>query len=88
MDPSDLLGEAGVLAAVFATISAALAGIASYYARAPSAANAKRGRPPRVDRKTLLSLLENSARNAHTAQVSLVICGCTLCDMPIQKRWR
>lgn len=69
MDPTDLLGEAGALAAVFAAVSVALAGVAGHFARSPVAGQHKRGRPPRVDKRTLLSLLENSTRNAHSAQV-------------------
>lgn len=71
MDPTDLRGEAGAIAALFVAVSAALAGLARHYAasvRNPSPLGAK-ARPPRLDRKQLLSLLENSARNARSAQI-------------------
>jgi hypothetical protein len=71
MDPTDLRGEAGAIAALFVAVSAALAGLARHYAasvRNPSPLGTK-ARPPRLDRKQLLSLLENSARNARSAQI-------------------
>lgn len=63
-------GEATAVAAALSAIAGAFAAAAVYYSRAAAHGGASRGtKPPRLDRKATLSLLENCARNADAALV-------------------
>lgn len=67
----DLSGEAGAVLAVTTLVSAALGALALRYSRraADPAAIARGARPPKLDKKALVALLQATAQEAEAAQV-------------------
>lgn len=66
-------GEATAVALSLSAVASACAALAVYYGRIAKGSSTRGTKAPRLDRKAVLSLLDNCARNADAALVSAIL---------------